>query len=179
MFCEIKIKEDFERIYPILEEAFPITELREKKDQEALLQEDCYRLYGMKNQEGRFFAVVAMWDVAEDFIFIEHFAVEKKSRNGGIGGKMLDDFIAWYGKKVVLEVELPEDDLKKRRIAFYKRHGFAWNDESYFQMPLRKGQEPMPLRLMTKPEPLDEEMFQYYRKRIYEVVYKCSVEPWQ
>lgn len=176
MFCLIKTKEDFEKIFPILEEAFPAVELREREEQEALLEEEAYRLYGVQDEAGRFFAVIAIWELADDFIFIEHFAVEKNSRNGGIGGKILDWFIDWYGKDVVLEVELPEDDLKKRRIGFYKRHGFVWNDYFYLQMPLRKGQEPMPLRLMTKPRPLDEKMFQRYRKLIYHGVYKCFTE---
>lgn len=176
MFQRIKTKADFEEIFPILEEAFPVTELREKEEQEALLKEKSYGLYGVQNEAGKFCAVVAAWDLAEDITFIEHFAVEKNSRNGGIGGKILDAFTDWCGKNVVLEVELPEDDLKKRRIDFYKRHGFVWNDYFYLQRPLRKEQTPMPLRLMTKPMPLDEENFTRYKTCIYHMVYQYVEE---
>ena len=36
----------FDEIFPLLESAFPVTELRVQEDQRALLGEPCYRLYG-------------------------------------------------------------------------------------------------------------------------------------
>ena len=38
----------FDEIFPLLESAFPVTELRVKEDQRALLKEPCYRLYGVR-----------------------------------------------------------------------------------------------------------------------------------
>ena len=38
----------FDEIFPLLESAFPVTELRMKEDQRALLKEPCYRLYGVR-----------------------------------------------------------------------------------------------------------------------------------
>lgn len=40
----------FDEIFPLLESAFPVTELRMKEDQRALLKEPCYRLYGVRRE---------------------------------------------------------------------------------------------------------------------------------
>ena len=78
----------FDEIFPLLESAFPVTELRMKEDQRALLKEPCYRLYGVR-REGVFAATFATWEI-EDFLYIEHFAVKEEYRNGGYGGMLLD-----------------------------------------------------------------------------------------
>ena len=95
----------FDEIFPLLESAFPVTELRVKEDQ-------------------------------------------------------------------VLEVELPEDALTRRRIGFYERHGLVFNSYPYLQPPMRKGQGVLPLRLMTKPAAIDAKTYQRYKKRIHSIVYK-------
>ncbi len=171
MFQQVTNTEEFEMVYPILQEAFPQTEVREKQAQQALLQKAAYRLYQIKDDKDAVAGVLAIWELAEDFVYIEHFAICPEKRNGGFGGYILEEFIKWCGKNVVLEVELPEDDLKKRRIGFYERHGFLMNDYPYLQPPMRKGQDFLPLRLMTNPHRINEEMYTKYRKLIYENVY--------
>lgn len=171
MFQQVRNTEEFEMVYPILQEAFPITEVREKQAQQALLEKSAYRLYQIKDEKDEVAGVLAIWELAEDFVYVEHFAICPEKRNGGFGGDVLEAFVKWYGKNVVLEVELPEDDLTKRRIGFYQRHGFVLNDYPYLQPPLRKGQGFLPLRLMTSPYHIDEAMYTKYRKLIYENVY--------
>ena len=160
----------FDEIFPLLEEAFPVTELRVKEEQRSLLGEACYRLYGVR-KDGGFAAVFGVWEI-DDFLYIEHFAVKKEYRNGGYGGSWLDALLEEKGKSMVLEVEVPEDDLTRRRIGFYQRHGLVYNDYPYLQPPLRKGNALLPLRLMTKPAAIDEMTYERYKKRIYAVVYK-------
>lgn len=160
----------FDEIFPLLEAAFPVTELRIKEDQKKLLQEDCYYLYGVR-KDGAFAAVFATWEI-EDFLYIEHFAVKEEYRNGGYGGQLLDALLEEKGRPMVLEVEEPEDELTRRRIGFYQRHGLVYNEYPYLQPPMRKGQDLLPLRLMTKPAAIDTETYQRYKKRIHTMVYK-------
>jgi len=160
----------FDEIFPLLEAAFPVTELREKEDQRMLLQEECYCLYGARKENG-FAAVFAVWEI-EDFLYIEHFAVKEDCRNGGYGGMLLDRLLAEKGRPAVLEVEVPEEELTRRRVGFYERHGLIYNDYPYLQPPLRKGNALLPLRLMTKPEAIDEKTYERYKKSIYRIVYK-------
>ena len=163
-------EETFDEIFPLLEEAFPVTELRVKEDQKSLLGEECYRLYGVR-KDGRFAAVFGVWEI-DDFLYIEHFAVRKDCRNGGYGGICLDALLEEKAKPMVLEVEVPEDEMTRRRVGFYERHGLVYNDYPYLQPPLRKGNELLPLRLMTKPTAIDEATYERYKKRMYAVVYK-------
>ncbi|MBQ7759218.1 GNAT family N-acetyltransferase [Anaerotignum sp.] len=166
-----RITEDtFDEIFPLLENAFPVTELREKERQKAMLAEPCYRLYGVK-KNGEYAAVFATWEIA-DFLYIEHFAVKEEYRNGGFGGKLLDRLLEEKGRPMVLEVEEPEDELTRRRIGFYERHGLVYNDYPYLQPPMREGQDALPLKLMTKPSAIDEATYKKYKKRIHSIVYK-------
>lgn len=165
-------EESFDAVFPLLEEAFPITELRTEAGQRSLLQEEQYRLYGVK-KGGRFAAVLAVWDFL-DFVYIEHFAVKKEERSGGFGGLVLDAFAAEMKKPLVLEVEEPTDALTRRRIGFYQRHGLVYNPYFYLQPPLREGNQPLPLKLMTKPNGISEDTFRRYQKELYRVVYKYA-----
>lgn len=176
MFERMLTKDDFEKVYPILAESFPETELRAKEDQLALLQKEQYRLYAVKDETERIGGVIAAWELLDDCLYIEHFAVSPNKRNHGFGGDMLDLFVKDQQKNVVLEVELPEDDLTRRRIGFYQRHGFVWNDYPYMQPPMRKGQQPLPLRLMTKTKALDSKTYERYRSSIHQMVYGYTKE---
>lgn len=167
-------EETFDEIFPLLENAFPVTELREKERQKAMLSEECYRLYGVR-KDGVFAAVFATWEL-EDFLYIEHFAVKEEYRNSGYGGKLLDTLLEEKGRSMVLEVEEPEDELTRRRISFYERHGLVYNDYPYLQPPMSKGQGMLPLKLMTKPSAIDEKTYQRYKKLIYRIVYKYEDE---
>ena len=162
--------ETFDEIFPLLEAAFPVTELRIKEDQRSLLQEECYRLYGVR-KDGVFAAVFATWEI-EDFLYIEHFAVKEEHRNGGYGGRLLEALLEEKGRPMVLEVEVPEDDLTRRRVNFYERHGLVYNDYPYLQPPLRKGNDLLPLRFMTYPAAIDGKTYERYQKQLYRIVYK-------
>ena len=141
-------EETFDEIFPLLEAAFPVTELRVREEQRKLLQEACYCLYGVR-RDGRFAAVFAIWEI-DDFLYIEHFSVKEEYRNGGYGGKLLDRLLEEKGRPMVLEVEVPEDDMTRRRVGFYERHGLVYNDYPYLQPPLRKGNELLPCGLYAK-----------------------------
>jgi len=76
----------------------------------------------------------------------------------------------------VLEVEVPEDEMTCRRVGFYERHGLVYNDYPYLQPPMRKGQDMLPLRFMTKPTAVDKKTYERYKKQIYRIVYKYEGE---
>ena len=167
-------EETFDEIFPLLEAAFPVTELRIKEDQRSLLQEEKYVLCGVR-KEGRFAAVFATWEI-DDFLYIEHFAVKEECRNDGYGGMLLEKLLEEKGKPMVLEVEVPEDELTCRRVGFYERHGLVYNEYPYLQPPLRKGNDLLPLRFMTYPASVDAETYERYKKQMYKFVYKYEGE---
>ncbi|MCI8448180.1 MAG: hypothetical protein HFH30_07230, partial [Eubacterium sp.] len=73
--------------------------------------------------------------------------------------------------RICLEVELPENDLAKRRIRFYERNGFFLNQYPYVQPSISKGRSPIPLLIMTSGQPVSEKIFQEIKSTLYEYVY--------
>ena len=142
-------------------------EYRPYDEQLALFEEPEYRIYYMPA------GFLAVWEF-ESFIYIEHFAVDPALRNSGTGSAMLQELVKQYQKPICLEVELPEDELTRRRIGFYERNGFVFNEYPYIQPPISKGKSPVPLRIMTYRSEITREEFQKMKEILYRRVYKCE-----
>lgn len=158
---------DFPEIYRIMQASFSDDEYRPYDEQLALFEEPEYRIYYMPA------GFLAVWEF-ESFIYIEHFAVDPALRNSGTGSAMLQELVKQYQKPICLEVELPEDELTRRRIGFYERNGFVFNEYPYIQPPISKGKSPVPLWIMTYRSEITREEFQKMKEILYRRVYKCE-----
>ena len=154
-----------------MEEAFPKEEIRTYEGQLALLENPYYWLKRKLDDQGRLIAFMAVWEF-EDFCFVEHLAVSRQARGNGIGGQMMQEYIRQSVHPLILEVEPPETDICKRRIAFYQRMGFQLNDFEYQQPPMRKGHGWYPLMIMSFPGSLMKQEFEPMKRRIYREVYR-------
>jgi len=150
-----------------MQASFSDDEYRPYDEQLALFEEPEYRIYYMPA------GFLAVWEF-ESFIYIEHFAVDPALRNSGTGSAMLQELVKQYQKPICLEVELPEDELTRRRIGFYERNGFVFNEYPYIQPPISKGKSPVPLRIMTYKSEITREEFQKMKEILYRRVYKCG-----
>lgn len=159
---------NFPEIYRIMQASFSDDEYRPYDEQLALFEEPEYRIYYMPA------GFLAVWEF-ESFIYIEHFAVDPALRNSGTGSAMLKELVKQYQKLICLEVELPEDELTRRRIGFYERNGFVFNEYPYIQPPISKGKSPVPLRIMTYGEAITRETFEAIKNVLYRSVYKYGV----
>jgi RimJ/RimL family protein N-acetyltransferase len=110
------------------------------------------------------------WDF-DDFIFIEHFAIDTARRNKGIGHQALKIIIENMNLPIVLEVELPEDEISMRRTEFYKRAGFQLWQHEYKQPPYRKGHDFLPMRLMAVGNLSEKNDFERVKNTLYNQVY--------
>lgn len=158
---------NFPEIYRIMQASFSDDEYRPYDEQLALFEEPEYRIYYMPA------GFLAVWEF-ESFIYIEHFAVDPALRNSGTGSAMLQELVKQYQKPICLEVEFPEDELTRRRIGFYERNGFVFNEYPYIQPPISKGKSPVPLRIMTYKSEITREEFQKMKEILYRRVYKCE-----
>lgn len=161
---------DFEHVWTIMEESFPIDERRTCEGQKKVLDNIHYQLYGCKiaNNVAAFFAV---WKFV-DFAFVEHFAVDPNYRNGGIGAKLLQELLHSLNVPVVLEVEPPNTEMSQRRIKFYERNGFALNSYTdYIQPALSEKGSEIPLMIMTYPKEVSREQYEHIRDMLYHEVY--------
>ena len=163
----------FDQIYHIMEQSFPRNERRPREEQRELFDRDCYKVFGMIDESDEVIGFIAVWDLGS-VAFIEHFAVSPTYRNGGIGGRMLTELLQTIGKPACLEVELPDTDLARRRIGFYQRNGLVFNAYDYLQPPLSKGQDAVPLRLMTSEGKVSQERFEELKSLLYRLVYEAQ-----
>lgn len=106
----------------------------------------------------------------EDFDYIEHFAVDPKLRNNGIGVQAIQEFLKGRNRTVVLEAELPTDDLSQRRIRFYQRNGFVVNPQPYTQPAYRPLGETLEMAILSTL-PLDDGLFDLVKSNLYKFVY--------
>lgn len=165
-------KDMFDQLFSLLEISFPTSERRTYSGHLAEFSSEefhclCYVPDGLK-------AALNYWDLGE-FLYVEHFAVAPELRGQGTGSLLMSEFRAAVGgKPIVLEAEPPCDsDIAARRIAFYQRLGFEYNDYDYIQPPLMDGESPIPLKIMSAPDRLSESEYIKIRDRLYRDVYKC------
>ena len=163
--------EDFDEIFDIMQESFPLAEYRTYDGQKALFERQRYNVCGIRIN-GEIAAFIAFWQ-DEGVVFIEHFAVRTTYRNHGLGGKALRELIELNrGRLVCLEVEPPENDIAKRRIAFYERNGLFLNSHPYMQPSLSVGRPPLPLMIMTSGRQIDADEFARLKNTLYKSFYK-------
>jgi len=165
MIEKLDIKE-FDTVYDLMERSFPLEEYRPYEGQKALLCDPSYGIYVTK-EKGKILGFGAVWQM-EEWLFLEHLAVDPQCRNQGIGGQLLGHFAA---KRCCLEVELPENDIARRRIGFYERNGFFLNGYPYMQPSLGEDRDPVPLRIMTSEGTIAPEEFTRLKKLLYSRVY--------
>ncbi len=106
--------------------------------------------YGIYDADNLFAGFITVWNFG-GYVYVEHFAVDSTRRGSGIGAAAMASLRELAGVPVVLEVEPPghPDPMVPRRIAFYKRCGFALLDYDYVQPPYAPGLPSVPLCLMS------------------------------
>lgn len=58
-----------------------------------------------------------------------------------------------------------------RRIDFYEKAGFHYNEHHYIQPPLKKDGNPIELKIMSYPSAIDQRKFEDIRRILYTYVY--------
>jgi ribosomal protein S18 acetylase RimI-like enzyme len=159
----------FNDFWMIYEDSFPVDERRSISQQLELIGNDSYMKLDIFH-EGEYAGFMAFWDL-DSIIFIEHFAIKRELRGRGIGKAFLGEFLRNVGRTVVLEVELPADEEKIRRIHFYERMGFSYSGFTYNQRPYVSGGSEVPLSLMTYPEGLEIADLYAIKETIFSAVY--------
>lgn len=150
-------KADYPAFLSLYEEAFPADERRPYDSPRDLgsfldLKRGRFRCLVAQTPEGEFLGFLTYWKFG-DFIYIEHFATVARARGHGIGAKMIDDFLCMHETPVLIEVEKPDNDMARRRIAFYERHGFRLHPAvPYVQPPYSPALMPVEMMLMTRGE---------------------------
>ena len=116
---------------------------------------------------------ITYWDFGH-FYYVEHFAIDPILRNGGYGQKVLASLREKLECPIVLEVEMPQEELAQRRINFYKRHGYTLWEKEYYQPPYKPGYDFLPMYLMVHGDLKCERDFEEIKKKIHQEVYNVK-----
>jgi GNAT superfamily N-acetyltransferase len=113
---------------------------------------------------------IILWSFNE-FVFIEHFAIESGLRGQGIGEKVLEWIRKNFNKTGILETEPPLDEISSRRVNFYLRNGFYLLERHYLQ-PSYGGIKPeVEMKLMGTSTKISDKKLDEYIQQIREKVY--------
>lgn len=134
-----------------------------------------FHLFQLKDAEAPV-GMISLWHFGT-FRYIEHFAIAPQLRSHGWGARTLQTLQAESATPIVLEVELPTDEMTRKRIAFYERNHFRLDHHPYFQPPYAGQEEGLPLQLMVWGELDLEQHFPTVRQTLYEHVYDRPTQP--
>lgn len=154
--------------------AFPPEEYRELKD----LREYTNRIGNFHNNiifdDNTPVGFITYWDF-DHFYYVEHFAINPTLRNSGYGKKVLDFLCKELNLPIVLEVEMPLEEMAQRRINFYKRQGFVLWEKEYQQPPYKNGDPFLPMYLMVYSSLQCKQDFDTVKKKIHKEVYNVKM----
>ena len=68
-------------------------------------------------------------------------------------------------------MEEPTEEMARRRIGFYQRHGFQLWESPYLQPPYRAGDDLLPMQLMAWGALREKEAFDEVKQTLYREVY--------
>lgn len=159
---------DFHFMVNLLAVSFPPDERRLSSDLENLIRRKENFHCCLIMADGKAIGLLNWWEF-EKCNFLEHFALSPYAQNMGLGTAVLKNILLY--RPLLLEVERPDSDLNRRRIAFYERNDLRlWDNVSYIQPPYSVGREPVPMSLMASPE-LPQSQAEEYISTIHRNVY--------
>ncbi len=161
---------EFDSLSELYIATFPPQERRELTEIYQLISEGEIFIYQIITAKNTIAGFCIFW-VFKEFTFIEHFAVFPELRGMGIGEGTLS-FLQKKFNIIILETELPVDDISRRRIKFYERNGFILLQRQYFQPSYGKNKPEVEMKIMCTKGKIDNEKLGEYILQIRERVYR-------
>ncbi len=156
----------------LYESAFPEIE-RRPTAHEIAMTDPRFEIRIIRQNDGTFAGFITLWHFS-DFDYVEHFAMLPALRGGGLGSQTLQTLQKESTKPIVLEIELPENDLSRRRMSFYQRNGFSAMPQHYEQPSYAPALPSLPLMIMTTATNHSDKFFDIVKKTLYHEVYKVD-----
>ncbi len=153
----------FEEAWQLYLDSFPLKERRVLKEQKDILNDRNYNMTCYRKND-TLIAIAFYWEI-DNYTFLEHFAINNNLRGESYGSKILKKFID-DNESIILEIEPVIDEITQRRLNFYKRLNFVLNEYEHYQIPFRKAEVEVDLKLLLMS----------YEKKLnkneYEKIYK-------
>lgn len=152
---------DWAAAYRLYEASFPPCERRSERDYAVALGDG--RLHAETVwDDGRFVGLVFWWLADEGYAYLEHLAVDPALRGNNYGARILHDLCRRV-RRVVLEIDPPQDEISRRRRGFYERNGFVYNEYDYIHPSYLLPPQPHRLMVMSYPAAITAAEFDSFR----------------
>ena len=116
-----------------------------------------------------FIGILFHWN-AGDYRYVEHLAVSPRLRGQNMGSKALAAFC--QGRRVILEIDPPVDEISICRKGFYERCGFTENPYAHVHPPYHPGNPGHRLVVMSSPEKLTPDAYERFYRFLLDTVMK-------
>lgn len=147
--------------------SFPLHERRKFSSQTAIMGDEEYH-FNLIYDKSEWVGIILCWETV-NFIYVEHFCTLPEMRSKRYGQKALE-LLNCRGKKVILEIDPPIDEVSRHRKAFYERVNYKANDFAHVHLPYREAFTGHSLVVMSYPERLSkmeyDEFNLYLRKTV-------------
>ena len=159
----------FASAWQIYNGSFPSSERRRFEAQRRAIEEqpECSMDILVDDDRSDEAAGFMLYWLFDGLVYLEHFAVSERYRGRGIGSEMLDYFVGSHlPARIVLDADMPVDEISRRRIRFYERHGFVVNSSKRHIHPNLgdPGADSFELLLLSYGSLLDDEEFVRFRE---------------
>lgn len=157
---------DWPLLWELYQQSFPVCELRLEEDhRKAMTTRSDFYCVGIW-EDNAFLGLIFYW-YNGDFCYVEHFAIHPMHRGKQYGSHCLTEFCKQF-PQVILEIDLPVDDISIRRQHFYERLGFLVSGYQHEHPPYRIQDKPHQLLALSYPNPISREQqkeFLTYREQ--------------
>ena len=150
--------------------SFPYKEQRSEEDHVRALRDPHFRADGIWCGD-EFVGILYHWQ-GDGWHYVEHLAVSPALRGRNMGSKALAAFCE--GRRVILEIDPPADEISIRRLHFYRRLGFVENPHEYIHPSFRRPFEQHRLVLMSYPSPLTDDKARRFADFVRETVLRYT-----
>lgn len=158
----------------IMKDSFPMNEYRDLEELREYISNNNQFHFNLILDDNTPIGIITYW-LIDECCYVEHLAIEQGKRNSGYGKSILSDLKQRIQGRIVLEVEMPEDEITRRRIKFYERAGFKLYNKPYYQPPYRKEDKPLPMLIMAYGKEISDNEFKNIRDNIYKEVYHYTL----
>ncbi len=160
--------ETYEKAMGLYAISFPKHEQRQEMSQKTIMHDSDYHFECI--YDGDLWAGIILYWEAEDFIYVEHFAIFPEMRNKQYGQKTLEYLASQTDKKIILEIDPPVRNIAIMRKEFYERCGYKRNPYPHLHPGYGAGSEPHRLVIMSYPVILRQEEYdsfaEYLKNRV-------------
>ena len=165
-----RLDEAWTEAWELYENSFPACERWNGNDYDRAFRDPLFEADAIRC-DGRFAGILFHWR-GDGFHYVEHLAVSPLLRGQNIGSRALAAFCE--GRRVILEIDPPEDEISIRRLHFYERLGFTANPHEYIHPSFRQPFHPHRLVLMSRPGVLSDDEARRFADFVRERVLRYS-----